>query len=175
MPTQPRAMMVENVICEAYRLCRDQELHQKRLAQIQRRPATADPNRPWLESNRPFYSHLQPGRRTPLADAERVLRMRRDNARQTERIEKLKTAEPEFQRQRALSQQAATATMQRRCEMGRLDLNAAHARQRRESQANLAKENAVNRQRIRQAKPIFASESTIRTLRGEVARPSSAK
>tara|TARA_B110001452_G_C15151993_1_gene400909 strand:+ start:361 stop:888 length:528 start_codon:yes stop_codon:yes gene_type:complete len=175
MPTQPRAMMVENVICEAYRLSRDQELHQKRLDQIHRRPKTADPNRPWLESNRPHYSHLQPGRRTPLADAERALRMRRDNAKQTERLEKLKTAEPEFQRQRAIGQQVATGTMQRRVEMGRLDLNVTHARQRRENQTNLAKENAVNRQRIRQAKPIFASESTIRTLRGEAARPSSAK
>lgn len=171
MPSQPRAMMVENVICEAHRLSRDQQLHQKRLAEIQRRPSSADPNRPWLPTNRPHYSHLQPGRKTPLADAERMLRMRRDNARQTERLERLKTAEPEFQRQRALSQQVATSTMQRHVEMGRLDLNATNARQRQQSQANLAKENAVNRQRIRQAKPIFASESTIRTLRGEPPRP----
>ena len=92
--------MVANRHVEAHRLSREQMHHRKRLAEIQRSKAVTVStwDRGIATDHRGTYGHLKPGRRTPLADADRALRMRQANNLQTERLERLQKKDPEHQR-----------------------------------------------------------------------------
>jgi hypothetical protein len=169
--------MVANRHVEAHRLSREQMHHRKRLAEIQRSKAVTVStwDRGIATDHRGTYGHLKPGRRTPLADADRALRMRQANNLQTERLERLQKKDPEHQRVAAQRAAAMEPALQRRVEQGRPDLQALHERRRRQAQAELERDNRAMQQRIKTAPARFASESTIRRLRGEEPKPMKAR
>jgi len=162
---------VVNPHVEAHRLLREQARHKKRLAEIAGQKAvtvtTWDRGAP--TDHKASYGHLQPGRHTPLADAERALRMRQANRQQNERLEHHKKREPaQHVREAAQRKLGMEPVHQRRCEQGRVDLDKGHARMRRQAQASLARDNQAHQQRIKGVQARVAPPSVLRVLRGEV-------
>ena len=162
---------VVNPHVEAHRLLREQARHKKRLAEIAGQKAvtvtTWDRGAP--TDHKASYGHLQPGRHTPLADAERALRMRQANRQQKERLEHHKKREPaQHVREAAQRKLGMEPVHQRRCEQGRVDLDKGHARMRRQAQASLARDNQAHQQRIKGVQARVAPPSVLRVLRGEV-------
>ena len=162
---------VVNPHVEAHRLLREQARHKKRLAEIAGQKAvtvtTWDRGAP--TDHKASYGHLQPGRHTPLADAERALRMRQANRQQKDRLEHHKKREPaQHVREAAQRKLGMEPVHQRRCEQGRVDLDKGHARMRRQAQASLARDNQAHQQRIKGVQARVAPPSVLRVLRGEV-------
>ena len=164
-------LAVVNPHVEAHRLLREQARHKKRLAEIAGQKAvtvtTWDRGAP--TDHKASYGHLQPGRHTPLTDAERALRMRQANRQQKERLEHHKKREPaQHVREAAQRKLGMEPAHQRRCEQGRVDLDKGHARIRRQAQASLARDNQAHQQRIKGVQARVAPPSVLRVLRGEV-------
>ena len=162
---------VVNPHVEAHRLQREQAHHKKRLAEIRGKKAvtvsTWDRGVP--TDHQASYGHLQPGRHTPQADADRALRMRQANRQQTERLEHHKKREPaQHVREAAQRKLGMEPVHQRRCEQGRVDLDRGRARLRKQAQASLARENQAHQQRISGVQARLAPPSELRVLRGEV-------
>ena len=164
-------LAIVNPHVEAHRLQREQAHHKKRLDEIRSKKAvtvsTWDRGLP--TDHQASYGHLQPGRHTPLADADRALRMRQANHQQTERLMHHKKREPaQHVREAAQRQLGMEPVHQRRCEQGRLDLDKGRARQRKQAQASLARDNQTHQQRINGVQARVAPPSVLRVLRGEV-------
>ena len=162
---------VVNPHVEAHRLQREQAHHKKRLAEISGKKAVTVStwNRGLPTDHQASYGHLQPGRHTPQADADRALRMRQANRQQTERLEHHKKLEPaQHVREAAQRKLGMEPVHQRRCEQGRLDLDRGRARLRKQAQASLARENQAHQQRISGVQARLAPPSELRVLRGEV-------
>jgi len=162
---------VVNPHVEAHRLQREQAHHKKRLAEIRGKKAvtvsTWDRGLP--TDHQASYGHLQPGRHTPQADADRALRMRHANRQQTERLEHHKKQEPaQHVREAAQRKLGMEPVHQRRCEQGRVDLDRGRARLRKLAQASLARENQAHQQRISGVQARLAPPLELRVLRGEV-------
>ncbi|KAL1523710.1 hypothetical protein AB1Y20_018640 [Prymnesium parvum] len=175
MPPTPRALLVENRLCDHRRVSRHQQLHQQRLAEIaagtRKAPLVQGP-RDALQVAGARGTHT--GRAKSLPSHHEYPHLsRRDPKVQTygalqDRLEQ-RALDAELHRIR--SRPGVVAAQQRKtvppAELGRLDLNAAADRARRKQAARLAKENDELRGRIRSAEPRFASPSTIRTLHGK--------
>ena len=162
---------VVNPHVEAHRLQREQAHHKKRLAEIRGKKAvtvsTWDRGVP--TDHQGSYGHLQPGRHTPQADADRALRMRQANHQQTERLDHHKKREPaQHVREAAQRKLGVEPVHQRRCEQGRVDLDKGHRLQRKQAQASLARDNQAHQRRIDGVQARVASPSVLRVLRGEV-------
>ena len=175
MAAVPRRHLVENRICEAKRVSREHELHQRRLADI----ASGRRTQPLIQgtkaellvagargthpgANRPLpshhdYPHLS--RRQPHVQATTAALQ-----------DRLQSRAHAAELERIRSRPGVVAVQQHKAppreELGRFVLGTASERSRKQKASALAKENAELRQRLRSAPPRFASDSAIRTLQG---------
>ena len=187
---------VENWHCEAERIRRTQELHQRRLKSIEtetsrRLKEIKDPSKrltktaPRVQSDwvsrdpadhRRTYAHIRGGRAG--VDAQRTVEAARADRALQQRLAAIEAGVPDAHAHKVERRVGGRPSeVQARLEAGRAKHVAPGERARRAERARIAEDNLRHQRALRQAKPKFASDSTIRTLRGEpkpAARPRSA-
>ena len=175
---------VENWHCEAERIRRTQELHQRRLKSIEtetsrRLKEIKDPSKrltktaPRVQSDwvsrdpadhRRTYAHIRGGR----VDAQKSVEAARADRALQQRLAAIEAGVPDAHAHKVERRVGGRPSeVQARLEAGRAKHVAPGERARRAERARIAEDNLRHQQKLRAAKPKFASDSTIRTLRGE--------